>query len=118
MDAVKFIKEYKRMIHSIGGTGDDSYICNGADYTKCPISGHNNWAGVACTDFKKSYPEKVVEYVEDWSKNNPQKTILDEFLENYPNATGRPVMCVKYLGYKVLCCGYDCNICWNMPLPE
>ena len=108
------------MIHSIGGTGDGSYICNGADCTKCPINGHNNSARVACADFKKKYPEKVVEYVEDWSKNNPQKTILDEFLENYPNAKigpDGPDMCVKSLGYKVVC-DCDCNNCWNMAVPE
>lgn len=89
MDAVKFIKEYHRLCKS----QDDCY-------RDCPLS------GVGCMHEEEFYDvEKAVEIVEKWSAEHPQKTILMDFLEKYPNAPideddKTPTVCPYSLGYE------------------
>lgn len=59
MDAVKFLKECRRMIN----------LGESVPLTDCDVTA-----------------EEVVANVEWWSKNNPRKTRQDVFLEQWPNA--------------------------------
>ncbi|MFA7255982.1 MAG: hypothetical protein WC047_00190 [Kiritimatiellales bacterium] len=58
-------------------------------------------------------------WCERWEK---RKTMLDDFLEKYPNAQlwvdGTPKVCagVLYANKKPLCNGERCVDCWNKPL--
>lgn len=65
----------------------------------------------------------IVEFVERWSKNHPQKTRLQDFLEKYPNAPievdGTPKVCCENLGYSKDCnAEVDCVSCWNKVMEE
>jgi hypothetical protein len=111
MDAVKFLKEMKRMCDSF-----DDY-CNG-----CQISQR---AGLfACSDFQYNHPEQSVAIVEEWSEEHPQETRLSRFLKYYPNALmdddGTPEVCVNELGIKRDdgCTTCNCIKCWNTPIEE
>lgn len=79
---------------------------------------------VPCSYAELHYPEKVVEIVQKWSDEHPQKTRLDDFMEKYPKALlrkdGTPVeVCCENLGYTKVCI-YNycdgCSECWNAPL--
>lgn len=67
---------------------------------------------------------KTVELVEYWANEHLQKmTILDDFLEKYPNAIrnsqGFPVMRPCDLGYiNSESCPNDCTLCWKMLMEE
>lgn len=77
MDAVKFLKEKKRMcdlhIHAIG-----------CDF--CPLSMHSNETGERCRHHIFNNPEKAVSVVEERSAEHPIKTRESEFLKMFPNA--------------------------------
>lgn len=103
--------------------GSCTIIC-----TECPLSMSNNRKNVPCITFEKLYTEKALEIVQKWSDEHKEKTILDDFLEKYPNALlskdGKrplPIICANKLGYKVTC-DYvnhdDCTKCWQTPLDE
>ena len=68
--------------------------------------------------------EELERGVEKWSKEHPQKTRLQDFLEKYPDAPmqseGRPQACCVMLGYCKNCldANYSCTGCWNMPVEE
>lgn len=123
MDAVKYFKEKKRMIESLSET---KLRCVDLDCSNCPLSNKNNGKKIACGVLQTDYPEIAVEIVEKWSKEHPQKTILEDFLEKYPNAAlndkGIPYsICTRILGYKTIYCSDDdamesCIECWNQPM--
>ena len=73
MDAVMFVKEWKRMCRS-------SKTC-----LSCSIG---KIAGVStvCSNAVKKEPEKYVAIVEKWSAEHPIKTRQSEFLNMFPNA--------------------------------
>lgn len=73
MDAVMFVKEWKRMCRS-------SKTC-----LSCSIG---KIAGVStvCSNVVKKEPEKYVAIVEKWSAEHPIKTRQSEFLKIYPDA--------------------------------
>ncbi len=111
MDAVKFLKEKSRMCESDVTCAD------------CPI--YKAGGDGFCSLWMNKHPEKAVAIVEKWSEEHPQKTILDEFIEKYPNAQisdkGVPKMCPYDLGYGDSCpdiIRFDCVTCWNRPLSE
>lgn len=121
MDAVKFLKEKKRMCIS---SGDDS--CHG-----CPIYAERGI--LTCTQFQNIFPGQIVEIVEKWSKEHPRKTFLQDFLEKYPKAPiedgAFPAACPFQLGYETESekdkNGYcestardSCRRCWNRPIEE
>lgn len=106
MDAVKYLKERNRMCDTF------DLLCSG-----CPLGNSVE----DCDDLQRERPEKAVEMVEKWSKENPEKTILQDFLEKYPNAQlcddGTPNVCPKDLGISNMCVSLnDCHDCWNRPL--
>ena len=124
MDAVKYLKEKNRMFDSLGRTGGR---CKGVNCKSCPFDSYNSGMRCGCVDFQVEYPEKSVAIVEKWSAEHPQKTILQDFLEKYPNApmleTGIPKsVCPHHLGYESIKdkpCRTEagaCAKCWNRPL--
>lgn len=106
MDAVKYLKEINRMCNTFG------LSCSG-----CPLGN----SAEDCDDLQRERPEKAVAIVEKWSAEHPQKTILQDFLEKYPNAKlseGIPKSCCHFLGYPQPneCEFKKCRDCWNRPL--
>lgn len=108
MNAVKFLVEYNRM-HQIYYT----------DCENCPR--HKEGCSLIATS--KPYLEKLVSDVEKWSKEHPQKTRQQDFLEKFPKAetndNGTPKACCKHLGYTMDCpTRSSCKECWNKPMEE
>ena len=69
MDAVKFLKEKKRMCIS---SGDDS--CHGCPiYAECGI--------LTCAQFQDTLPNQTVKIVEKWAREHPRETRKDDFFE-------------------------------------
>ena len=112
MDALKFMKEYRRMCNYY----PRCFECPRADEPNCNIE-----------EMSDEEFENFVNTVEQWSKEHPQRTRLQDFREKYPDALMKqgncPKTCAKDLGYckecpyvKGLIC--DCDECWNMPVEE
>ena len=71
MDALEFLKEQKRMCKAYK-------TCN-----NCPlVSSHCIVNHLATDDDNK----KIVNFVEQWSKEHPRKTMQSVFLEQWPDA--------------------------------
>ncbi|HJI48770.1 MAG TPA: hypothetical protein OIL97_04380 [Oscillospiraceae bacterium] len=68
-----YFKERKRMCDRSG--------CNG-----CPLSSYLNGTNKTCRVFENCYPNKAMVIVQKWSNEHPPKTLLTEFLKDYPNA--------------------------------
>lgn len=119
MTAVEYLKAKNRM------TKDKEGICK-IKCSDCPISSYNNGFNLHCYELENKHPEKAVEIVSKWAKENPPKTILQDFLEKYPNAPlrdedGTPRFCPFNIGYKDLCTSEkdeNCKKCWNRSLEE
>lgn len=125
MDAVRFLKEFYRMCGKY------------QDCTGCPVKSIRAEKQLSCYGFQHRFPIQVVNAVEKWSKEHPQKTRLDDFKEKFPNfiqnEIGYPQMLPKSLGYcgaqDCLECDYfieqvrdiknspDCR-CWDLPLED
>lgn len=72
MDAVKFIKERKRM-------------CNGLPCATCPLFAvHQLEYLPACKEWCMDHPEASVTVVEKWAEEHPRKTLLSELLKRWP----------------------------------
>ena len=117
MEAIKYLKEKKRMMNSLGGLNGK---CIGVNCDECPLGSKNNGRNLHCNSFEGEYPEEAVAIVEKWAEEHPQKTILMDFLEKYPKAlidevNKIPSMCPNHLGYEYECC-INCIDCWNRPL--
>lgn len=109
MDAIKFIKEMGRMC--------DSNRRDNCD--ECPFTVNKD------TCFMGSMwhnPEEAVEIVEQWGKENPQKTYKDDFLEKFPKAelysSGAPKCCKKQVYGLEECENDNCSDCWNMEMED
>lgn len=88
MDAVKFIKESKRLCKAQESCG------------KCVAQ----IGGCCLTDIcvEENSAEKAVAVVEQWSKDHPAKTRQSEFLKVFPKAEIKDDalwMCPKYISY-------------------
>ena len=114
MDALKFLREVQRM--------HNYYTSIYHDCLKCPMA--DMPCRISVTDWGGSVLNTCVERVEQWSKEHPQRTRLQDFREKYPNAqiceSGLPSACCKSLGYCKSCdpVGNNCEVCWNMPVEE
>lgn len=119
MTALEYLKEKARMCDSAGDCS-----CTG-----CLI--HIRKGTMMCVDFQQKCPEQAISAVQQWSKEHPSKTILQDFLAKYPKAImedgGFPEPCPYHLGYEKeptnndeFCdAGEDgCRKCWNRPLDE
>ena len=120
MDAIEYFEEKKRMLNSLGRTNGR---CNLVNCVDCPLSSFNAKHELSCAAFEIEYPKKAVAIVEKWAEEQPQKTILQDFLEKYPNALldedDVPVTCCRNLGFTQPkdCYKVYCKKCWNRPLP-
>ena len=74
MDALEFLKEHKRMCNAYS----NSY--NGC--CDCPLVSHCSIGSTASDDDNK----KIVDVVEQWSKDHPRKTRQSVVLEKWPEA--------------------------------
>lgn len=106
MDAVKFLKEKKRMCdlhtHAIG-----------CDF--CPLSMHNNETGERCRHHIFNNPEEAVVVVEKWSKEHPVETRQSEFLKMFPdvglNEHGDITICPHVVDESYECRYESCRKC-------
>lgn len=89
-----------------------------------------------CSDFIVQCPQKAIEIVQKWSDKHPQRTLLTEFLDHYPNvemnSDGYPdniIPCYLGLMKRTDICEnrclyfYDkgrrpCQDCWNKLVKE
>jgi len=102
-------------------------ICDLYDCPECPLSSQNNENHISyCPDsLDHENIEKAVEIVQKWSDEHPQRTILEDFLEKYPNAplneNGSPKACPYLVGYEDEgnCNNYSsCRKCWDRQYEE
>lgn len=78
MDAVTYIKEYKRMCEYFDSKENQARACEG-----CPLG----WLPFGCHMIEiADNAEKCVAAVEQWSKEHPVKTRQSEFLKQWPDA--------------------------------
>lgn len=114
MDALKFLREVQRM--------HNYYTSIYHDCLKCPMA--DMPCRIPVTDWGDSVLNTCVERVEQWSKEYPQRTRLQDFQEKYPDALhsseGTPLFCCGNLGYgeNWMLCNNDCIACWNKPVEE
>lgn len=111
MDAVEFLRDFRRMCWSYRGT------CTG-----CELK------GAQCRPTEKDCDHKeVIRVVEEWAKEHPVKTRLSEFLKLCPNASvqagGCPDPCIKIFDSIVNCKDSEgCLDCqkkfWLTPIEE
>lgn len=112
MDAVEFLRDFRRMCSSYGGT------CTG-----CKLK------DAQCRPTEKDCDnEKVIRVVEEWAKEHPVKTRLSEFLKLFPNASvtqidGCPGSCIKIFDLTADCeVSEKCPDCkkefWLTPIEE
>lgn len=118
MDAIKFIKEYSRLCRN-------QENCNTCPLTKtCYISKRTMERII-------KNPESLTNSVEKWSQSHPQKTMMQDFFEKFPNAPkkedGTPLdICPSYCGYTdepnslSVCENFNqnCLKCWSRPLEQ
>lgn len=112
MDAFLYLKELNR-------------LCNSYDCPDCPL---NSCFCDSCEldlDASDKEIKDRILFVENWAKEHPQKTMLNDFLEKYPNIkleNGVPNwICPNDLGYckdDSFCSNHSCSQCWNRPLEE
>lgn len=109
MDALKFLEEFDRMCVYY-----KDKICRG-----CPREGSPNCIIAA---MGKEERAKLIRDVEQWSKEHPQRTRLQDLLEKFPKVEidkeGLPFFCCARLGYVCTCAKSTCKDCWNMLVEE
>lgn len=114
MDAVEFLRDFRRMCSSYGST------CTG-----CKLG---NVTCATCSLSKDDCDhKKVIRIVEKWAKEHPVKTRLSEFLKLFPNESiqekGCPSLCTKFFDSTVSCKDSEgCLDCkkkfWLTPIEE
>lgn len=108
-----FLKEKNRMTKNCTIDCNDCCLYHLEDEYSC-----------SCIKFERDYPKETIAAVQHWSDEHPQKTMLQDFLEKYPNAkkydSGLPKCCPHMLGYTDKTCSdfMFCKECWNQPLPD
>lgn len=124
MDAVRFLKESKRLCKKSYDKEMGCGLCIAHDEENdfCMID-------VNCHDSNsKSNYKDAVEIVEKWMKMNPNKTRMQDFIEKFPNAKindhGFPKdTCCMCVGYCESCdkaypSETDCYFCWKKELED
>lgn len=99
MDAIKFVKQLRRMNEQ--GVPKKRFI-------------------YPCAGQETDPPEEVVAEVEEWAKEHPAKTRQSEFLKLFPyarvkKANGLPIVSPCDLDVKLAgkCEGIPCQECWK-----
>lgn len=113
MDALEFIKYAKKMCAQYGVEGQNRNFCQ-----ECPALYGEDEICILNYQFDSCIPDKAVEAVEKYAKENPIKTLGNEFLKHYPNAVkckGVPIICPKTIdeSYNPFsgCSKIDCYDC-------
>ena len=75
MDAIKFMKEKKRMCKSYSECTEI-----------CPLKKLMDENRLTCLGYCFAHPEEAVSIVKKWSTEHPIKTRQSEFLKLFPNA--------------------------------
>lgn len=121
MDAVEFLKEYRRMCNK--------YIYSDAcgEDCSCECGLYGEHCDLSCNDMDAN---DVVYRVQQWSQDHPQKTMMQDFFEKFPNAPkskfNHPTLCPGNCGYNNETPSYkicnkfddDCLKCWSRPLED
>ena len=97
------IKDLKRMCYSY----IDCESCLFGSSTSCP----------------EGIPDNADEIVDNWLKEHPAKTYMQDFFEKFPNAmkatNGRPGFCRGFIyGREPECPDGGCAECWNQEMKE
>lgn len=117
MDAVEFFNELKRMCQYYKSKCDNCALFSVYQpYFESRISCDNFIFSI------KTY--ESVKIVEQWSKEHPRKSRVQDFKEKYPNAPltngDVPRGCCATMGYRDFCNVVgeytDCIKCWNEPV--
>ena len=95
---------------------------------ECPLSSNSDGKNKPCSTLEQLYTSEAVEIVQKWSNKHPKKTLLTEFLKNYPKTdlkNGLPPICAETLGlvdkecrHEFNECYMDCRECWNTPTKD
>ena len=111
-EKAKLLRDFVRMHESYDGN------CGG-----CLIFEERAKKKLTCYGYILTHSEKAVEIIEAWAKENPERTYMMDFAENYPQAKrdrdGLPCFCVQELGYIKSCPDIalkPCEECWNQPM--
>lgn len=113
MDVYEFFNEYARMFKTYR---------KGVTITNMYITVEGVLPPSQEVSFECSTAESEIDKIIQWSKDNPRKTRLQDFLEKYPNAEfsqeGIPEACAGTLGYCSSNCvgSLSCSKCWNEPV--
>lgn len=118
MDAVEFLKEYKRLCRANTNGENFGQLCK----SDCPIYKICKASSTPCGNAVLNNIDEAVKIIEKWSKEHPKKTRLQDLLEKYPLAKiydekGEYRFCCADLGYcqcKYL--GDGCDKCWSEPV--
>ena len=110
MNAIEFVKQFRR-------------FCIGKDCEGCELYSLNKMECALTSSAKDCLDaESIVLFVEQWSKFHPQKTMMQDFFEKFPNAPkkedGIPKLCLEHCGYKNKEECYSCIKCWTQPLED
>ena len=110
MDAVEFLRDFRRMCLSYDTCTDCELRC------------------AECSPMEEDFDqEKVIRVVEKWAKEHPVKTRFSEFLKLCPNASvqegGCPSLCTQFFDSTVICKDSEgCVECrkkfWFTPIEE
>lgn len=115
MDAVRFLKERRRMC--------DCYpVCSDS----CPVYHLLGKYSMGCSAIIGKHTEEYVAAVEKWSKDQPIKIRASDLFEKLPkakrNPSGVPDACAMNLGYCNTCIVYtkgkSCKECWETPMED
>lgn len=104
MDAIKFMKEKKRMCNSYSECTEI-----------CPLKKLMDENRLTCLGYCFAHPEEAVSIVEEWSKEHPAKTRQSELLRMFPNARmtelGSLKICPTDVDRNIECSGENCTNC-------
>lgn len=106
MDAIEFLRDFRRMCSSYGNGSCDK--CKLA-HTMCNVN--------ECECDHK----EVIRVVEEWAKEHPVKTRLSEFKKLFPDIPllfHYPIGCVKMYDKKAECTGICCSCQRNFWLEQ
>lgn len=106
MDAIKFLKESGRLCHSLVNSG-----CK-----ECPMYEFYRYGCILYSEVKPERMDdlkRAISILEQWAKEHPEKTRLEDFREKFPDAeidcdgTPKKIRPIQ-LGY---CKGTTCDQC-------
>lgn len=107
MDAKEFLNEFKRICDIYG-----KEECCGCHFNKDGL--------IICKRLTLYDPKYILDTVEKWSKEHPERTYLSVLLEKFPKTNlenGAPMICPSDLGFHCDCIS-NCKECWNREYKE